>query len=287
MEQYIVKEEICRQLARDYLKRHLGISGTLWKKIKKQNDFWVNGEQVIPGRAMVEPGDEIRFSYPVHSEVRPVAMALDILYEDDYLLAVNKPGGQLTHPLSFEQDTSLANGVMAYFEDRGIRAGCHPIYRLDRNTSGIVIFAKVPQLQFWWAGDHGKLQREYLALAEGHFRAKTGSVDAPIGRAENSIILQEVSPEGKEALTHYEVLKEFNSYSLVRLHLETGRTHQIRVHMSYLGHPLLGDDLYGGSRELMGRHALHAVAVRFRHPFTQEEIILKAELPEDMANLIK
>lgn len=294
MVKYIVKDISKEQLAKDYLKRHEGISSSLWKKIKKYDNFFLNKIKIRPTRAIVKTGDVIEYEIPCESKVIPVNIPLSICYEDDYLLIVDKPVGMLTHPLTFEAEQTLANAVMYYYQQSGQNFGCHPLYRLDRNTSGLVVFAKMPQLQHQLANNHQKLQRYYYAIVHGTFEnlqgriEKIGRITAPIGRQEGSIILHCVSETGKIAITNYEVIKSFGSYSLVKLWLETGRTHQIRVHMAYIGHPLLGDDLYGGTRELISRHALHAYKLKFTHPLKDgKEIIIDSDLPSDMKNLIR
>lgn len=286
---YIVKAHINEQLAKDYLKRHEGISSTLWKKIKREDNFWLNGIKVRASQAKVKPNDVIEYHISTTSNVVPIKMNLDIIYEDEYLIIVNKPAGMLTHPLTFESTQTLANGVMYHFMQTNQQLGCHPLYRLDRNTSGLVIFAKAPQLQHQLANNHQKLQRFYYAIVHGKFNTdnQKGKINAPIGRQQDSIILHEVNNEGKTAITNYRVIKEFKDYSLVELWLETGRTHQIRVHMSYLNHSLLGDDLYGGKLNLISRQALHAYKLKFIHPFTQEELCFSCPLPDDMNKILK
>lgn len=283
---YIVKENIKPQLAKDYLKRHEGISSTLWKKIKRQDEFFINGIKVRATQAIVKPQDIIEYNLSTTSQVQPTNMPLNIIYEDDYMLIVDKPAGMLTHPLTFEADNTLANGIMYHFSQTNQQLGCHPLYRLDRNTSGLVIFAKAPQLQHQLANNHQHLQRYYYALIHGKLTNKQGQINAPIGRAKDSIILHEVNSQGKYAITNYRLIKTFKDYSLIELWLETGRTHQIRVHMSYLQHPLLGDDLYGGSLDLINRQALHAYKLKFIHPFTHKELQFVSPLPKDMSLLI-
>lgn len=286
MIKYIVKADVKEQLAKDYLKRHENISSTLWKKIKRQDEFFVNGQKVRATQAIVKPNDIIEYNLPVTSKVEAIQIPLNIVFEDDYFLVVDKIAGMLTHPLTFENTHTLANGVMYHFAKTNQNVGCHPLYRLDRNTSGLVVFAKMPQLQHQLANNHQKFQRYYYALVHGKLSQKEGQINAPIGRKKDSIILHEVNDEGKHAITNYRVIKEFENYSLIKLWLETGRTHQIRVHMSYLGHPLLGDDLYGGKLDLIARHALHAYKLKFTHPFTHEEICISSPMPDDMAKLI-
>ena len=286
MLKYIVKAHIKEQSAKDYLKRHENISSSLWKKIKQQDDFWLNGQKIRPTHAIVKPGDTIEYNIIEHSNVIPIEMPLTIYYEDDYLLIVDKPAGMLTHPLTFEAENTLANAVMYHFQKTGQQIGCHPLYRLDRNTSGLVVFAKATQIQHLLGNNHQKLQRYYLAFIHGNISPLEGTINASIGRAINSIILHKIDTKGKLAITHYRTLKTYANYSLIELNLETGRTHQIRVHMSYLNHPLLGDDLYGGKRNLITRHALHAYKLQFIHPFTHKEINIKSTLPQDMQNLL-
>lgn len=286
MPKYIVKANVKEQTAKDYLKRHENISSSLWKKIKRQNEFFLNGQKTAPTRAVVKPGDIIEYRITEHSKVIPADLPLTIYYEDEYMLIAAKPAGMLTHPLTFEAENTLANAVMHHFQKTGQQIGCHPLYRLDRNTSGLVVFAKLPQLQHLFGGNHQQLKRYYLAIVHGSISPPDGTVDAPIGRAADSIILHQVSLDGKRAITYYRTLKTYPDYSLVELNLATGRTHQIRVHMAHLGHPLLGDDLYGGRRDLITRHALHAYRLQFTHPFTHEEITVESPLPADMQKLL-
>lgn len=286
MPKYIVKANVKEQTAKDYLKRHENISSSLWKKIKRQNEFFLNGQKTAPTRAVVKPGDIIEYRITEQSKVIPADLPLTICYEDEYMLIATKPAGMLTHPLTFEAENTLANAVMHHFQKTGQQIGCHPLYRLDRNTSGLVVFAKLPQLQHLFGGNHQQLKRYYLAIVHGSISPPDGTVDAPIGRAADSIILHQVSLDGKRAITHYRTLETYPDYSLVELNLATGRTHQIRVHMAHLGHPLLGDDLYGGRRDLITRHALHAYRLQFTHPFTHEEITVESPLPADMQKLL-
>ena len=283
---YKVPEGAPRQQAKSYLKR-CGVSSTLWKKIKYNGLFWLDGELVHrPSQAFVEGGSVISYELPeAESKVKPMALPLAIAYEDDYMLIADKPPAMLTHPLNFEKDSTLANAVMYHFKAEGIECSCHPLYRLDRNTSGLVVFGKLAQIQHQLNG-HDKLQRRYKAFVHGILERDEGTIDAPIGRTDDSKIVQCVRADGRRAVTHYRVLQRYDDYSLAELSLETGRTHQIRVHMAYIGHPLLGDDLYGGTRERIGRQALHAHEVQFVHPFSGEHITVCSPLPPDMAALL-
>lgn len=274
--------------ARAFLAQH-GISRTLWKRIKHSGTFQVNGESCIAGRTMLKGGDQVSYEVEHTSHILPENLPLSILYEDEALLIVNKPAGQLVHPTTQEHTGTLGNAVMAHYASRGESHACHPVHRLDRSTSGLVLIAKLPQVQYLLTGRDGtkQFQREYLAVCEGTPEPASGLIDAPIARALPSIILRKISPEGQSARTHYETLESRHGLSLLRLKLETGRTHQIRVHLSFLGHPLAGDELYGGSRELIPRQALHAWHLYFRHPLTSKEINIYAPLPPDLLELIK
>lgn len=180
--------------------------------------------------------------------------------------------------------------LVHYYHLIGLKADFHPVHRLDKGTSGLMVVAKHPAAQHILTKQlhSGDFLREYLAVCEGYPSPPAGLVDAPLGRSDDSYIRQEVRPDGKPARTHYEILDRNGPYSLLRLVLETGRTHQIRVHMAYLGHPLVGDFLYGTEvPELISRPALHSARLALTHPFTGERLTFEAPLPADMTNLIK
>ncbi len=289
--QVVLNEALATMPAKAFLHQK-GISSTLWKRIKHSGTFKVNGELVNAARTMLKDGDTVSYQIERETDIEPEDLPLDIVYEDDFLLIVNKPPGQLVHPTTKEAHGTLANAILYHYKANGEKHSYHPIHRLDRDTSGLVLIAKEPQVQYLLTSKDGTklFHREYLAIVEGQPDPPDGLIDAPIARALPSIILRKVSPEGREARTHYKTLscfaREGHEMSLVELKLETGRTHQIRVHMSYLGHPLAGDDLYGGSLELIKRQALHACRLHFAHPLTKEPIDVRAELPADMHNLL-
>ena len=209
---------------------------------------------------------------------------LNIIYEDDYLLVLNKPANIAVHPSILHFDNSLSNGVKFYFDKLGLKKKIRIVNRLDKNTSGIVVFAKNEYIQECLIRQMktNNLKKEYLAIIEGILDSKTGTLSFPIARKEGSIIERCVNSDGDSAITHYDVVKEFNNLSLVHIILETGRTHQIRVHFSHIGHPILGDTLYGHHSELINRQALHSYKITFMHPITKKIIILEAPIPEDM-----
>ena len=233
----------------------------------------------------------VRLSDPERrSGVVPAEGAVDIVYEDEDIVVVNKQAGVSVHPGPGHYDDTLGNFLVHHFVQTGQQADFHPVHRLDRGTSGLLVCAKHAHGQ-----ERLKLQlrtpafvRTYLAVCEGVPEPKTGVIDAPIGPVPGSLMAQRVCSTGKPARTHYEVLRTVDGRSLVRLVLDTGRTHQIRVHMAYIGHPLVGDFLYGTERpELIARTALHAYRLSFRHPITEKEMEFQIPLPDDMDVLVK
>ena len=212
-----------------------------------------------------------------------------IFYEDDYLLIFNKPAGMLVHPTVSESGATLCDAAARHYAGRGLSCGLHPVSRLDRNTSGLVIFAKEPVLQYWLSLPEYHLVKEYLAVAGGRAAQlpESGVIDAPIARKSGSIIERCVDYErGKEARTLYRVLRRYEGRALLALRLCTGRTHQIRVHLAHLGCPLVGDNLYG-TLGPQSRHALHAYKLSFIHPVSDKPLAVSCALPEDMRRLLK
>ncbi len=271
--------------AKTYLMRTRGISSGLWKRIKHSGTFAVNGVPAIAARTMLRAGDIVSYELPIVSSVTPEQLPLSIVYEDNDLLVIDKPAGQLVHPTTKEAHGTVANAVLGLYTARGISLDFHPCHRLDRNTSGLLLIAKRPEVQHQIVRTH-TLERTYLALIEGAITPTSGTIDAPIARALPSIILRHVAPDGKPARTHYETVWTNGEHTLLRLRLETGRTHQIRVHLAHLGYPLLGDDLYGGNTERIPRHALHSTQLTLSQPCTHEVLTITAPLPEDMTEIV-
>lgn len=209
---------------------------------------------------------------------------LNILYEDEFLLIVNKPVGMEVHPSSHGQKGTLANAVASYYDMAGLPCKVRPVHRLDKDTTGPVIFAKneLASVVMEAALKEKKIERQYVALAEGRLPQQKGTIDLPIGQDRLHSTRRRVSETGERAVTHYHIAEHFRTHTLVRLRLETGRTHQIRVHLSHIGHPIAGDGMYGGNRKLISRQALHGEKLVCRHPWTGEELQIKAPLPEDM-----
>lgn len=207
-----------------------------------------------------------------------------IAYEDEFLLIIDKPTGMLVHPTVNERGFTLYDYVSNYYTRQGITAGIHPVSRLDRNTSGLVIFAKEPIIQFWLSQQ--QMQKSYLAIVTGNLPADEGIIEAPIARKDGSIIERCVDFEkGKYSKTAYKLLKRVKDKSLVELQLFTGRTHQIRVHMAYIGCPLFNDNLYGTPGP-QSRHALHAYKIGFIHPVSDVPLEITREQPADLRRLL-
>ena len=207
-----------------------------------------------------------------------------IAFEDDFLLIIDKPAGMLVHPTVSQWEGTLYDLVKDYYTYKGITADIHPVSRLDKNTSGLVIFAKEPIIQFWLSQQ--EIVKEYLAIAQGHITEPYGIITAPIARKEGSIIERCVDyKRGKESKTAYAVLGYYGGNTLIKLQLFTGRTHQIRVHMAHLGHPLVDDNLYGTPGP-QSRHALHAYRLAFKHPVGDFWLEITRILPDDLRKIL-
>ena len=259
-------------------------------KLKKANKIYLNDLQTYTKKSLTV-GDTVSVLIDFeedNSNIVASNIPLNIIYEDDYLLVLNKPANIAIHPSILHFDNSLSNGVKFYFDKLGLKKKIRIVNRLDRNTSGIVVFAKNEYIQECLIKQMKtkELKKEYLAIAKGILESKSGTLNFPIARKEGSIIERTVSSDGDSAITHYDVVKEFNNLSLVHIVLETGRTHQIRVHFSHIGHPILGDTLYGSPSELINRQALHSYKLTFIHPVTKKVVSLEAPLPNDIKNII-
>lgn len=222
--------------------------------------------------------------------IPPVRLPLDIVYEDEDIIVVNKPSGMPIHPSLNNYRNSLANALMYYYQSQGKPFIFRCTNRLDRDTSGLTVIAKhmVSSSVLSDMTARHEITREYRAIVRGHLVPPAGTINAPIGRTGSSLIERRIDFEnGENAVTHYRVVEEKNEYSLVSLILETGRTHQIRVHMKHIGYPLIGDYLYNPDMEAISRQALHSGRLTFRHPITGEELSFTAPLPEDMACVLR
>ncbi|SFA78392.1 MULTISPECIES: RluA family pseudouridine synthase [unclassified Bacillus (in: firmicutes)] len=278
------------KLLKDFLKEQ-EISKTALTDIKfKGGRIVINGEDVNV-RYKLKVGDEVTIYFPPEEPsegVKGENIPLNIVYEDEYLLVIQKPAKMSTIPSREHPQGSLANALVGHYEKIGIRATSHIVTRLDRDTSGLVLVAKHRHTHHLLSKQQksGKVKRTYEAFAEGHFSTSSGTIEEPIGRKMDSIIEREVREDGQYACTHFKVIQSIKGFTHLELRLETGRTHQIRVHLSHKGHPLVGDDLYGGHTSLMVRQALHCKKLAFYHPFLKKDLVFESSLPSDMAALI-
>lgn len=289
---------------KQYLKSKKYSSRSIIELKKNPACVTVNGNPVFMTHRLL-PGDclTIHIIEEAPSEkILPVKLPLSIVYEDEDLLVIDKPAGMPIHPSMRNYDNSVANALAWYFAQRGVPFVFRCINRLDRDTSGLTIIAKhyvsagilsdmvsaksTENLRQKYSAVSG-ISREYLAIVRGHLTPPQGVISAPLSRKPGSIIERTVDFErGERAVTHYSLVEERNGHSLVSLHLETGRTHQIRIHMQYLGYPLIGDYLYNPDMEHISRQALHSYRLAFSHPITGEPMEFTAPLPEDMKKVL-
>ena len=259
--------------------REQKVSQAMRRRLRREGSFLVN-DTPASWDSLLHPGDSVKVYLTKTSHIDPTPMDLDIVFEDDHLLVINKPVGMLMHPTSFERYHTLANGVLAYFEEYSMNASFHPIHRLDKDTSGLVIIAKNALVQHAFTKQHTRIQKVYDAITDGIIPVDQLSIHFPIARLEGSIIERCAHLLGQPAHTDVTVVQRYPHHTHVRCCLHTGRTHQIRVHLSTLGYPLAGDDLYGGSLTWQTKQCLHASELYFIHPMTQKWTALQAPLPE-------
>lgn len=289
---YIIDEDNAGLRVEQFLRRKR-YSGQNLSEIKRMpKSILVNGVHYYM-RQELSTGDhlQVRICETQNSEkIPPTKLPLDIIYEDEDLLVLNKPAGMPIHPSLNNYTNSIANALAYYFQSQGKPFIFRCCNRLDRDTSGLTIVSKhlVSGSILSDMTKYREVHREYLAIARGSVTPFEGTIQAPLGRKEGTIIERTVDWEhGEDAVTHYKVVKEANGHSLVSLRLETGRTHQIRIHMKYLGYPLIGDYLYNPDMEYMTHQALHSHHMEFTHPITGEHMSFTAPLPEDMARVMQ
>lgn len=274
----------------DVLINEFQFSSRLMSKLIKNKKIYLNNS-FCDTRKCINYNDEIIVDLSGkenNSNIVATNMDLDIIYEDDWFLVVNKKPGIAVHPSSLHYSDSLSNGIKFYFDKIGLKKKIRVVNRLDYNTSGIVVFAKCEYIheQFSKQMMQHIFQKEYLCIINGFLDNSYGIIDLPIGRKQGSIIERCIDKNGQKSITHYEVLKTFSDYSLVKCILETGRTHQIRVHFSAIGHSPLGDTLYGIASDLINRQALHSNKIDLIHPITKEHLSFESLLPNDMKKLV-
>ena len=313
----IVDSDIHTQSMNHIIKQQ-HISQRMRRRLRNEGIITVNDEPAT-WNTLVHGGDHLVMKLTPEQEFSLSPMDLDIVYEDEHILVINKAAGVLMHPTSTVRDHTLANGVLYYYQETHQHYDFHPVHRLDKDTSGIVIIAKTSVVQHAFDKKHTHFYKTYDAIVEGKLPAVPLTINWPIGRKPGSIIERCCTNEGKPARTDITVISHnsINSsntivygspisdsntiigsnnmadencethFTHVQCLLHTGRTHQIRVHVSQLGYPLAGDDLYGGHLDYIQRQALHAARVSFHHPMTNEWLELSADMPQDMKDLIQ
>ena len=276
---------------KEVLKAEFSMSDRLLLKLKKLDKIYLNGNVTSVNHPVLENDlIECYLDYEEdNSNIVPTEMPLNIIYEDEAYIVVNKPAGIPVHPSMDHYTDSLSNEIAFYFNQIGLKKKIRPVNRLDKDTSGIVIFAKNEYIQECLVRQMKSKEfiKKYIAVVNGNLDNLEGTINAPIARKEGSIIERCVSETGDIAITHYKVLKRKTDFDIVECILETGRTHQIRVHFAYLGHSLLSDTLYGTSSSLINRQALHAYKVEFTHPLSKKKVKYIATVPEDLNKLME
>ena len=286
---HTVTEEEYGLTINQILKANYKFSSRFKTKIKFQSLVDLNGTPT-PGFIKPEVGDVISIRLPEESsDFPPEDIPLDIIYEDDDIIAVNKQPGIIVHPTKGHPTHTVANAVMKYMIDSGQSFKIRFANRIDMDTTGIIIVAKNANAQNEISNQmrNGTIIKKYIALVEGVID-KDMTIDLPVGRPSQESIQREVMTEGgKDAVTDIKVLEKYSDHTLIECTIHTGRTHQIRVHLTHIGHPLAGDELYGGSDKLINRQALHSYYLELKHPMTGDNLIIESDLPEDIKNAIK
>ncbi len=269
-----------------FLRNQMRLSRRILRSLKKEGGIQIDG-QVVPAWRQLDGGEQLELYLPlVKQNINPEPLPLAIIYEDQDLVVVDKPPGMLVHPVKKFQSGTLANALLYRWRAAGESFSFHPIHRLDRLTSGLVLIAKNQwihqQLSLQLGSD--EISRLYLAFCKGKIMSVSGKINAPIKDQDDSA-LRIIEADGKPAITRYRVIQTTEYSALLAVKLYTGRTHQIRVHLSHLGYPLWGDPLYGSPDPNLARTALHAVSISFTHPRLGRRIKLKSELPADLKML--
>lgn len=286
---YVIPSEMAGKTVQDILTGPLAISRRMIQKLTRNKGILYNDKPTFLKRPVKE-GHVIKVASSLEEDltITPEPVDFGIVFEDEEILVVDKPAGLNVHPVRSGQKETLAAGIAYHWMKQGESAKVRLVHRLDRDTSGLLVVAKS-----MYAHQHldrqlkeRTLKRAYQALVEGQMSKLSGSFMYPIGRSSKNPSKREVRPDGEEAVTHYHVLETLIGASLVELTLDTGRTHQIRVHLAHAGHPVIGDRLYGSVSRFIRRQALHATQLRFIHPRTNEPLTFTSHLPEDIVNLM-
>lgn len=294
MATYVVNEQIRLDV---FLAKETGASRSNIKTVVESDGVFVNGILRKKSGFELKEGDAVEFTLPEPKtlDVEPNSeIKLNIVYEDEHFAVINKPQGMVVHPASsYQKNDTLVNALLADLDKLSsingvIRPGI--VHRLDKDTSGLIVVAKTDEAHKSLASQIEKktARRIYFGLCDGNFKEDNGTIDAPIARNKRDRKKMGIDPDGRRAVTHYTVLERFGKYTLVRFELETGRTHQIRVHSSHIHHPIVGDEVYGGSTALYKNgQLLHARQLVLTHPITGERMNFEAELPDYFENVLE
>lgn len=294
MATYVANEQIRLDV---FLAKETGASRSNIKTVVESDGVFVNGILRKKSGFELKEGDAVEFTLPEPKtlDVEPNSeIKLNIVYEDEHFAVINKPQGMVVHPASsYQKNDTLVNALLADLDKLSsingvIRPGI--VHRLDKDTSGLIVVAKTDEAHKSLASQIEKktARRIYSGLCDGNFKEDNGTIDAPIARNKRDRKKMGIDPDGRRAVTHYTVLERFGKYTLVRFELETGRTHQIRVHSSHIHHPIVGDEVYGGSTALYKNgQLLHARQLVLTHPITGERMNFEAELPDYFENVLE
>ena len=295
MEFKYVSKEVGIRLDKYISEQNNDLSRAMIQKLIENGNVTVN-EKIVKASYKVNLGDNIKIvlEEPKETELKPEKIPLNVVYEDNDIIVINKEKGMVVHPGNGNLEGTLVNAVLERCKDSlsGIGGEIRPgiVHRLDKDTSGLIIVAKNDKAHIRLSEDlkEHKVKKTYIALVRGVVKENEATIDMPIGRSDNVRVKMAVKKEGKNAITHFKVLKRYNGYTLLEVRIETGRTHQIRVHMAEIGYPVVGDMVYSNGKNPFNVEGqmLHAWKLEFNHPITNKKMELEAELPEYFKNIL-